>query len=155
MNWLGKVAYYLSLPGLHVISRSLSKQRARVLVVSPDGRVLLVKTWFGRQRWSLPGGGLAKGETAEHAAVRELYEETGIGADAAMLSVIGELQGKDGLPFNLKFFLLHVEDAPIHELKRPYRYEIIARQWVFPDQLPDNTSPTVVWALKQAELITR
>ena len=58
---------------------------ARVLLVSDDGAVLLLKgsdparpdagTW-----WMTPGGGVDDGETAEAAARRELREETGFEA---------------------------------------------------------------------------
>ena len=40
-------------------------------------QVLLVETSY-RQNWGLPGGGIAGGETARQAAVRELAEELGL-----------------------------------------------------------------------------
>jgi mutator protein MutT len=50
------------------------------VLVRHDGRVLLVKR--GRNpfagTWSLPGGRIEPGETAEAAAIREVREETGI-----------------------------------------------------------------------------
>ena len=60
---------------------------ARVLVVDPDGSVLLFRgfdparpddgTW-----WLTPGGGVDGQETLEEAARRELYEETGLAVEA-------------------------------------------------------------------------
>ena len=48
-------------------------------VVIRDGKVLLVRD-KGHQRFSLPGGGIRKGEPTVSAAVRELYEELGLTA---------------------------------------------------------------------------
>jgi 8-oxo-dGTP pyrophosphatase MutT (NUDIX family) len=59
------------------------RRAARVLLIDPDGRVLLFRggdphrpdagTW-----WHVPGGGLDPGETVEDAARREIREETGL-----------------------------------------------------------------------------
>jgi 8-oxo-dGTP diphosphatase len=57
---------------------------ARLLVVDPQGRVLLFRFGFdsgplaGTAYWATPGGGLDAGETYQQAARRELLEETGI-----------------------------------------------------------------------------
>jgi 8-oxo-dGTP pyrophosphatase MutT (NUDIX family) len=50
---------------------------ASAIATAPDGRVILVKHTY-RTGWYLPGGGVAKGETAEAAVMRELAEETGL-----------------------------------------------------------------------------
>ncbi len=55
------------------------------------------KVWMGRRigtpektAWQLPQGGIDKGETPEHAAIRELTEETG--APVNLLSPLGEIE---------------------------------------------------------------
>jgi double-stranded uracil-DNA glycosylase len=54
------------------------RDAARALVFDPAGRVLLVRFEFAdRTVWALPGGGLERGETHEHALLRELREEAG------------------------------------------------------------------------------
>ena len=49
----------------------------RVLIQNQNGEILLVKHSY-IPGWHLPGGGVDHGETIERAAVREVYEETGI-----------------------------------------------------------------------------
>lgn len=59
---------------------------SRVLVFDRDDRILLFLTTApdssGVARWLTPGGGVDPGEGFEEAARRELFEETGLVADA-------------------------------------------------------------------------
>lgn len=48
----------------------------RVLLLR-EGSVVLVRHWLTPGVWTLPGGGVKKGETPEQAAVREIREELG------------------------------------------------------------------------------
>jgi mutator protein MutT len=52
--------------------------RPRVILRNEQDEILLVQGWIGIQKWELPGGDIKKGETPVDAAVREVYEETGI-----------------------------------------------------------------------------
>lgn len=60
------------------------RRSSRLLIISASERVLLFKfshkhgALAGEEYWATPGGGLEDGETFECAAIRELYEETGI-----------------------------------------------------------------------------
>ncbi|MEP7222708.1 MAG: NUDIX domain-containing protein [Novosphingobium sp.] len=51
---------------------------AQVVAIDPQGRVLLIRHSYGLHHWTLPGGGLARGESAIAAAVREAREEAGV-----------------------------------------------------------------------------
>ena len=75
---------------------------ARWLVTDTLGRVLLFRfehhdgALAGVHYWATPGGGVEQGETFEQAAVRELWEETGIrivdaGTQMAQCEVVFQL----------------------------------------------------------------
>lgn len=60
------------------------RSASRIFLVSSSHRLLLFKIHYktgalvGRSYWATPGGGLRGYESFEAAAVRELYEETGL-----------------------------------------------------------------------------
>jgi len=56
----------------------------RALVIDPDRGVLLVRHSY-LPGFHLPGGGVDPGESAREAALRELFEETGVAAEHAEL----------------------------------------------------------------------
>ncbi len=43
-----------------------------------EGKILLVKHNYGHSLWTIPGGGLKRGELSEIGAIREVYEELGV-----------------------------------------------------------------------------
>jgi 8-oxo-dGTP pyrophosphatase MutT (NUDIX family) len=72
------------------VRRTERRWTARLLLLDPDGRVLLFEDsdpgLAGPSTfWITPGGGLDPGETVEQAARRELAEETGLVLDPAQL----------------------------------------------------------------------
>jgi len=79
-----------------------SRLAARVLVLDPDDRVLLLRyddAPPNGRHWSTPGGGLEAGEDYATAALRELSEETGwadvtLGGEIAVASVTMEYDGR-------------------------------------------------------------
>ena len=48
------------------------------LIADPAGRVLVVRTHKWRDLWGVPGGKIDRGEPAEVALAREIWEETGL-----------------------------------------------------------------------------
>lgn len=82
---LADVVDALVAPGSAVLPRPIGRRAGRVLVVDPDGSVLLLRIrpegGLSQIHWITPGGGVEAGETTAEAAWRELAEETGILAD--------------------------------------------------------------------------
>ena len=58
------------------------RKRATAVVIK-NGKVLLVRD-KGKRNFSLPGGGIHRDEPTLSAAIRELYEETGLRATKAI-----------------------------------------------------------------------
>jgi mutator protein MutT len=75
-----------------------------------DDHLLLIRRGHAPSsgRWSLPGGRVEPGETAEHALVRELAEETGLVVEAG--EFVGEVvrPGPDGTIYRIRDFLVTV-----------------------------------------------
>ena len=70
--------------------------RVSVIVITNDGKILLVRHRKGpRQYWVLPGGRLEYGETFDECAVRELKEETGLDIKVNRLIYLSEAIAPD------------------------------------------------------------
>lgn len=104
-------------------------------VALTEGRVLLVRHTYV-SGWHLPGGGVHARETAEAAARRELFEETGY--DAAAARFLGlyfnpAMAGRDHVA------LYHVPDCVPRRAFRANR-EIAEIGLFAPDDLPEGTT---------------
>ena len=78
--WDGETELAIIPSAMEIIGR-VKRHRATAMVFR-EGRLLLVRE-RGAKHWSLPGGGMKKGEDAVAAAIRELDEETKLVATSA------------------------------------------------------------------------
>lgn len=83
---------YLSDLRKHVGHAPLLMVGATVLVLDPQGRLLLLKR-ADNECWGPPGGAVEPGEVVEEAARRESLEETGL--ELGDLSLFGVFSGQD------------------------------------------------------------
>jgi putative (di)nucleoside polyphosphate hydrolase len=125
---------------------------AGIMLVNRDGKVFVgSRVDMPSDAWQMPQGGIDDGEAPEQAALRELYEETGVTAELARIVA----QSADWIPYDLPadmiprlwggkyrgqtqmWFLIEFlggdEDIDLDVHHR----EFGDWQWAEPEQLPD------------------
>jgi 8-oxo-dGTP diphosphatase len=144
---VGRLAHRLAKPFLQVYF-SKSKIRVRAMVINENQEVLLVRSWFGHQRWSLPGGGIGSGESLEAAAAREVLEETGVVVPEADLNLLGRFANDDSYPsFTVACLTARTKHQSV-KLRPARRLEILDAAWFKLDSLPIERSQVVDRALE-------
>ncbi|MFA7309291.1 MAG: NUDIX domain-containing protein [Candidatus Paceibacterota bacterium] len=146
MKIIRRAGMYLSLSfigALHIIRYWVSilmgdegSQGVRIILVD-DRRVLLVAHWYAPWTWTLPGGGVDRGETAEAAAMREALEETGLKVN----SVAGEIGTYTGSMGKRDLLTVFYTGDFSGSLALTPNFEIMARSWFDIDNLPAELSP--------------
>jgi 8-oxo-dGTP pyrophosphatase MutT (NUDIX family) len=124
-------------PGQH-------RETARVLLTNASGEFFLLLTHFDPEvglppRWITPGGGIDDDETPIEAAVRELWEETGISvSQEALGEKLDEISGRwdwgDGKNHHTyvdHFFKLEVEDFKLDDSSwtEDERRDVLEYRW--------------------------
>ncbi|KKS53700.1 MAG: hypothetical protein UV20_C0047G0011 [Candidatus Magasanikbacteria bacterium GW2011_GWA2_42_32] len=144
MHLIRRFGMYLSLTIISVVHavrywtsfRTSSIQGVRVILVK-DRSVVLVTHWYAPWTWTLPGGGVNKGETPEAAAVREVKEETGFDVKS-LAGEIGKYKGTWGRgDMVMVFYTGDFEGS----LALTPNIEIMGRSWFDIDNLPEELSP--------------
>ena len=96
---------------------------AYAVIIDADDRILLAHWNEGRRAaWTLPGGGLEPGEDPEHAARREVREETGYRVD------VGALLGIHSRVIPAGRRLATDAAGPLHALRIVYRARVTGGQ---------------------------
>jgi ADP-ribose pyrophosphatase YjhB (NUDIX family) len=106
-------------------------------LIERDGKVLLVRHSY-MPGWLLPGGGVGRGEPAEHAILRELKEEIGL-VRSAPPELFGVYSRRTGWVTNvIVLFRLHDADFTF----RP-NLEVREVLWADPASPPPQTPDSV------------
>lgn len=126
--------FYISIPGLYFY---LQKDERTRVVVKVDDEILVLKGWYGSNKWMLPGGGMHKGEERAEAAVRELKEETGIVVQPTDLVYVssGDVSDSYGLKYKYHLFTLLLPAKPQVDISNT---EIFSSSWQKPELLTNN-----------------
>jgi 8-oxo-dGTP pyrophosphatase MutT (NUDIX family) len=131
LRTIGRVLFWAAWPA-YLVYFKRGHGRTRILVWH-SGRILVTKNWVSDGKWSLPGGGLHKGELPLDGARRELLEETGIQVQAADLIYFSE-QAYAAYGHHFQFFCYSVtfRNEPV---VRAQAHEIAATAWMRPEEL--------------------
>ena len=116
---------------------------AACALIVRDGRILLVRHSYVRG-WLLPGGGVARGEPAQAAILREMREEIGLQSSAAPRH-FGLYTRKSGWATNV-IVLFQIDDAVFNFVPN-----LEVREVAFADPLspPQGTPPSVQRRLRE------
>ncbi|MEO5597509.1 MAG: NUDIX domain-containing protein [Novosphingobium sp.] len=105
---------------------------AQVVAIDPLGRVLLIRHSYGSEHWTLPGGGLQRGENAVAAAQREAFEEAAVRLTGAVeIAVMKHMP--HGSNNDIRVVAGWTDDTP-----RADGREIVAAQFFAVDALPPD-----------------
>jgi 8-oxo-dGTP pyrophosphatase MutT (NUDIX family) len=137
------------------------RQAGRVIVLDPDGRVLLFRYDDGPpngRHWSTPGGGLEPGESFAEGAQRELIEETGW-TDVPVGRELEEREltmgyGERIVRQHERFFLARVPQVrrPVHDVAGMHASDCIAAwQWWTAEEI--DVTDEVIWPGNLADLV--
>ena len=123
---IGRLLHILAWPAYQVYLRRTD--RTRIALIDGD-YILVAKNWISDGKWSLPGGGLHKGEDITAGALRELKEEMGLELNPERLTPHGLAEYRHaGLRYVFHIFEVKVRRTNL--VIRPQRIEIAEARWV-------------------------
>lgn len=109
---------------------------AAVVATDLQGQLLLIRLSYGSNAWSVPTGGVRRGETPEAGAARELREEAGVEANGLTLLGVQE-DVISGATNRVHVFSARVSGQPRADMR-----EVIEARYFPMHSLPEPLSRT-------------
>jgi ADP-ribose pyrophosphatase YjhB (NUDIX family) len=139
-----------------LISRPTPLSTGDAAVINEAGCILLIRR-ADNQKWAMPGGALAVGETPAAGVVREAFEETGVHCHPVSLVGVHDSRycGTTSRHHLYQFlFLCHPLDD---EAQTPpsHASEVLEIQWFAEDNLPVDLDPGHVSRIAEAFRVWR
>lgn len=131
-----RLVYFIKFWLLRLIGSEKDIGGVRVILIRHE-RVVLVRHWLSQDVWTLPGGGIDKGETPSEAGKREVWEEVGYKVNS-FDGQLGIYRGRMGEKDSV--IVLYTEDFE-GGMKWLPNLEIMERGLFDLDKLPENLSP--------------
>lgn len=130
----------LALFAMRIYSNLTNQPRSRVIILNENDEILLVKNVIDPTNWSLPGGGVERGETPLKAAQREVREELSLRLATSSLTFVADYPRKaNDIPYHAVVFMSRLAKRTV-DIAAYQRYEIADVQWHSLAQLPPNMS---------------
>lgn len=143
--FVGRIAFYVFWPFFYVLLKM--SLRSRVVLLCGDD-ILLVQGWLnGDGTWSLPGGGVHRGEQPVIGAIREVKEEVGVSLKPGDLEDIGTgVQHWRGFALHYRAFGVRLAHKPNIVLSS---LELQKAEWFALDDITNvPTQPATYFALQ-------
>jgi ADP-ribose pyrophosphatase YjhB (NUDIX family) len=115
---------------------------ADAAVIDDQGQILLVRR-ADNGRWAMPGGALEVGETPAEGAVREAFEETGIGCRPVSFVGVFDSRLCGTVSRHHLYQFLFLCQPLSHEPAAPpsHAVEALEASWFSEDRLPEGIDP--------------
>lgn len=144
---LGRGLAPAALLGMRVYSTITNQARARVIILNEHDEILLIKNVIDPTNWSLPGGGVERGETPLKAAQREVMEELSLRLATSALTLRAEYERvANDIPYRAVVFSSKIAKRAV-VMDAYQRYEIADMQWHPLSALPSNLSKVTLLAI--------
>ncbi|MBI5878080.1 MAG: NUDIX hydrolase N-terminal domain-containing protein [Chloroflexi bacterium] len=126
-------------------------------IINARGEILLIRR-ADNQKWAMPGGALAVGETPAEGVVREAFEETAVRCEPlALIGVHDSRLCGTVAPAHLYHFLFLCRplNGGVPDGEPSYAHETLGAAWFAADALPPDIDPGHVARIPEAFRVWR